>query len=476
MRLANQILVVLKTYLARPAFVILIVVGLVGLGLMRTAEQIRFGHGFSVLLFLGLMLINLMPFATSLTLIGLFLFHARRQLRGPEAALTPDSRRANLLVAAAFFFAIVLALTWFFYDTHVARTPWQDRAVSPTALFIAVLTVMTLAALSTIGSAWWLVLLVPMIWALQNRRFESLGNLLVQDFSHLRIPVRFSARAMALERRVWVVRIAVLIFNLAALAVLAWRAKPRTTEPWEVRIFRRVIAWLSGERRPLAIDVDSSHRPVTSVLRRASHRRLAVHHPRFAWVVAGSLAIVLLLLSLLFGRDRDHSEVMACLAMVTVIPGAIVAASWRERWPSIAYESLYPARREEFVSEIAVALAVDLAEFWLAAFLAALLPLAILEPRMLLSPLVAAGFLASAMMQVPVFGACLLMSKRQGGIVTAGITALIMLAQLVPLLEMWSEHPVLTPVGLLLVALGQMCLGLVLAIAGYATWRRAEFA
>jgi hypothetical protein len=476
MKLANQIRAVLKTYLARPAFVIFVVLGLAGWAMMSAAEHVRLGYGFSVVLFLGLTLINLLPFAASLTLIGMFLLHARRQLRGQEAALTPDSRRANLLVAGTFFLVIVLVLTWFFCDMQVARTPWQDHAVSPTALFIVVLTMMTLAALSTIGSTWWLVLLVPMIWALQSRKFDSLGNLLVQDFSHLRIPARFHHQEMALERRVWLVRIAVLTFNLTALAVLAWRARPKTTEAWEVRIFRRAIPWLSGERRSRAIDLDLPHRPVISVLRRASHRRLAVHHPRFAWVVAGSLAIVLLLLTLLFAGYRDHSEIMACLAMATVIPGVIVAAGWRERWPSIAYELLYPARRDEFVSEIAVALAVDLAEFWLAAFLAAILPLAIFEPRMLRSPLVAAGFLASAMMQVPVFGVCLLMSKRQGGIVTAGVTVLILLAQLIPLLEMWSEHPALTPISLLLVALGQMCVGLVLAIAGYAAWRRAEFA
>lgn len=186
--------------------------------------------------------------------------------------------------------------------------------------------------------------------------------------------------------------------------------------------------------------------------------------------------MALLLLALLFGRDREHTEVMCCLVMATVIPGAIVAASWRERWPSLAYESLYPAGKDQFISEIAVAVAVDLAEFWLAAFVAALVALAIVAPRLLVSPLVGVGFLASGMMQVPVFGVTLLMSRRQAGVVSAGLMVLVMLAQLVPLLETWSDHPALKPAGLLLVALAEMAFGILLALAGYANWRRAELA
>ncbi|HSZ54525.1 MAG TPA: hypothetical protein VK797_02615 [Tepidisphaeraceae bacterium] len=476
MRLAKQIGVVLGTYLTRPAFVILAIAEVIGLAV--TIGDMRWGYHiqFSVIVFLGLALINLLPVVACVMLIIMFLLQVRQQLRGPQAALTPDYRRPHQLVAGTLFLVIVLALTAFYYHAAPGRTPWNYYAVSPSALFVVVLTFMTLAALSAIGSAWWLLVLIPLIWAATTRwKFELLIKLFVQDFRNVP-PARFYDRWMALMHRVWLVRAAVLIFDLAALAVLAWRVKPATTESWELRMIRTVFAAFGRRSGSVRAEARVAHEPLTSVLRRANHRRLAVHHPRFAWSVAGFLAVALLLLALLFGRDREHTEVMCCLVMATVIPGAIVAASWRERWPSLAYESLYPAGKDQFISEIAVAVAVDLAEFWLAAFVAALVALAIVAPRLLVSPLVGVGFLASGMMQVPVFGVTLLMSRRQAGVVSAGLMVLVMLAQLVPLLETWSDHPALKPAGLLLVALAEMAFGILLALAGYANWRRAELA
>jgi hypothetical protein len=153
-----------------------------------------------------------------------------------------------------------------------------------------------------------------------------------------------------------------------------------------------------------------------------------------------------------------------------------VATGWRERWPALGFESLFPSARGEFVKEIAVGLLADLAEFWVAATVASIAVLAVFTPQLLLSRFVAASIVASLMMQVLWFGAIFLSSRFRQLVPYALLLAAIGIAILSPIVEFWQDHRLFGPVIFLGVAITEMVCGLVFALMGLDSWRRAEFA
>jgi hypothetical protein len=149
---------------------------------------------------------------------------------------------------------------------------------------------------------------------------------------------------------------------------------------------------------------------------------------------------------------------------------------WRERRPALGYESLFPTSRDDFVRETALAIAADVAEFWLAALLAGLVPIALWRPDLLTSPALAAGVLGSALMQVLVFGATFLAARSRSWAAYVAVLCSLIAATAVPLAMATSRSPTLTPVDFLLVALVEMTIGLALAAAAYVAWRRVDVA
>jgi hypothetical protein len=487
MRFARQLGVVLETYLTRPAFIIIVLVGLASLGIIYGIGRWGYHVEFGLAIFLVTVVLYTLPVAMALAFIVMFFLHVRQQLRGTLAALTPEFRGAHLIVAGLIFFGIVLGITAIYYDRNVGQTPWNFYSLSFFGVFLVVWTFMTLAALASIESPWWLLELIPLMIALvASRHIQYYLDLFVLDFhgytsnsSFYRLSPQWQNRLIVdrtIEAHyVWFARVVIIALNAIAMAFVSWRAKPLTNTPWSLRMIDKALARLSRPKKLVEI---SSHRPLATLLRRASHRRFAVHDPRMGWGIAGSVAGLCTLITLLVGHDPRHLTTVAqSLVLASVIPGAVVAAGWRERWPSLGYESLLPSRRDQFAIEMALAMAIDLAEFWIAGWLGALVPLLIWEPGMVLSHGFLLSVAASGLMQVLLFGGALLAARWRTGIVFGAIMLmLLMLAIFVPMLETWSDHPSLKPAGLLIVAVVEMGAGLVMAITGHAFWTRGEFA
>ena len=175
------------------------------------------------------------------------------------------------------------------------------------------------------------------------------------------------------------------------------------------------------------------------------------------------------------GADRNRTWVLRSLILITIVPGSIASAGWRERRPAFGYESLFLATRETFVYSIALAMTFDLARIYGVVLPAALLPIAIWDPRLLLSGSTAASVTASLLMQVLFLGATLVLARFGSWPVWLGVMCACALATARPIVRVWPPHASLSAAQLLAVALGEMLLGVALGLAGFASWNRAEF-
>jgi hypothetical protein len=477
MRLRKQIRAAALTYMSRPAFVIIVAIGLAGLAAtyaLSRAEEYQPAMRWSAPAVFVFMLLLLSPSIMLLAFVIVFVVHVRDQLRGPHGALVPGFRPAHLIVAGAIFFAIVLGLTILFHR-------FDDNPKSFVGVFAIVLTIMTLAMLSGVGSPWWLIGLVAAITLVLDEHVWRYLYVVVCDYSRLwewaaqspsLRPGEWYSRLRFEENLAWSIRATILALNAAALGWIALRAKPRTGPSASARLSDR-LAQIRIGRRSLA---QGPHRPVTTVLARGWHRRFAVHTHHVAWNLAAGLAVVMALMFLLLPHDQRHSSALLPLAMATIIPAAAVGIGWRERWPSLSYECLYPAGRAEFVNEMVVAIAADLAEFWLAATIAGLVVLAIWEPHTLLLPRFLASLTASALMQILAFGVTFLLVRFRAWPLYVVAMLLLLEATFVPLMQTWRDQRPSTPTMLLTVAVVEAALGILLAAVGRLAWGRAEFA
>ncbi len=175
-------------------------------------------------------------------------------------------------------------------------------------------------------------------------------------------------------------------------------------------------------------------------------------------------------------NDKIGSKARAALVMLTLVPGVVVASGWRERWPALGYESLFPSGREQFVKEIAVGLALDLAEFWFAALVICVAVLAFFTPRLLLTPPFIISVLASAMMQVLWFGTIFLTSRFRQVVPYVASLIGVGLGILMPMFQFWENNRLLRIGSFLLIALAEMICGVVFLILGLGLWRRADLA
>ena len=222
---------------------------------------------------------------------------------------------------------------------------------------------------------------------------------------------------------------------------------------------------------PVSAPLRDVHKPLVTPLSRAWHRRHGVLDPSAPWAVGIILAVLLMVATLLGHRQSD---LLRSILLPTVVPGVVISLIWRERWGNLGYESLYPARRADFVSELAVATAIQLAELWLATALAAIVPIAVWEPSLLASPIVCAALLASAAMQFMVFGVMFVAALFRAALLYVNL--LTILAALIPITFAWADKPMLSPRGLLVVAMAQMACGIALTALGSMAWRRTDLA
>jgi hypothetical protein len=271
------------------------------------------------------------------------------------------------------------------------------------------------------------------------------------------------------------IRWIIALVNIIALEMLVRLAKPRPAGTGIFEAARRTVQLLRAPR-PLPVSRIVPGLPMTGLMGRGRHRRFAVHSHAAAWVFALGTGIGLVILMLLDDRTLSHTKVSAVLVMLSLLPGVVVAAGWRERWASLGYESLLPSGRDQFVKEIAIALATDLAEFWIAAFVTELAVLCFFTPKELTTGAFVLSAVCSAMMQVLWLGAIFLTSRFRQLVPYVVVLLGTALFTVIPILQVWSDPRITKLPFLVSIALTEMTFGGVLLLAGLGLWRKADLA
>ena len=469
---------VLLTYWRRPAFRALIacmlIDGMLWFAFSILGDRIHapridpWGVLGGILFFLEGMAV-FSPVVLLIAFVAMVIQHLREQMTNPAFDLLPRFRRPHLLVGAAVFLAMPLVvITMLFVAGRIAvtvhttaYTRYQRETLADTVsislgMLAIVLSLMTLtAAWAALHKPWASLLILPLlVLAFFSDGFARSLDWIIND----------------LHRQSWGSRVfsqlQIILLNLLILLVVGLKlARRRTSESGRSR------STAGSVPAPESVSVGGLHRPLVTPLSRAWHRRHGVLDPSAPWAVGIILAVLLMVATLLGHRQSD---LLRSILLPTVVPGVVISLIWRERWGNLGYESLYPARRADFVSELAVATAIQLAELWLATALAAIVPIAVWEPSLLASPIVCAALLASAAMQFMVFGVMFVAALFRATLLYVNL--LTILAALIPITFAWADKPLLSPRGLLFVAIVQMACGIALTVLGSMAWRRRDLA
>jgi hypothetical protein len=444
--------------------------------------QWQFGI-FGVLL--GMILVLLTTSGALVTILFYFL-QAREQLMGLRARMMPKGRTAHLIAIGILFAGITIAISATTWEKPISQEPskaephgYWEPGVSPVGATVVVFTFMILAGYA-VYNPWLLPVLATML-ILTVRRHPYVWNTITEMAFWLPEGYRGTGAWLVVHRlevsNALYLRAVVFLLDLIALHGLVRLAKPKLAQRGVLNAaVLRILDRVSNIQSTRAITTPA-HEPMTSMLSRGRHRRFAVHGHKSPWVLAGALAVLYTGLLWLEGVNApENSKVCMVIVMLTIVPGAVVATGWRERWPALGFESLFPSARGEFVKEIAVGLLADLAEFWVTAAVASIAVLAVFTPQLLLSRFAAASIVASLMMQVLWFGAIFLSSRFRQLVPYALLLAAVGISILIPIFEFWQDHTLFGPPILLVVALIEMSCGVGFALTGLDLWRRADLA
>lgn len=467
-KLADPYIQVLLTYLRRPAFQVILLLGIASFALARVIEHVGHFYYNSLLWFLLDMLSALVPFALVIVLLAMLMAHAREQLFTWRAAVIPRHRTPHILTAVAVFEILALALAWVLY--------W--KGASFVGILAIVVTLMTLTVwVSLRWSPWLMLLALPILGAIWiNRQAQYVLGYAMEFLVHPTPPQRAEDAPLQVLARVMLLALdAILLVRLVRSKVappIGGRGESPQFQLWQ---------WLVRVTSPASTFDITPHGAVRGLWHRAWHRRLAVLRPRAPWWVAGLLAAIFLVMPLVAGRDLEKTDVqqafvLQALVLTALTPGIITAALWRERWPVLGFESLFPGRPRQFAREAALAMGINLAEFWLASAAAAGVAMAVWRPRDLHSGEFLGSLLASALMQGLVWGVLFLITPLRTTVAYVGVLVVLMLAIAIPFEATWSPQPEMTVNRLLAIASLEMALGIALAGIGATVWRRAEFA
>lgn len=409
-------------------------------------------HAYTLILFLSL------PIAL-VAYVTLVLTHLRAQLDDSLSEMIPASRESHVTVGALMFLTIPAAgyaLAVAFDAIHSTGNDFLNGSglFGPAAVWLSL---MTLAAFWSLSRApWFSLLLIPLVfvaltWTPLSRFAGALFN--SGSYDYLR-------RSLV-----------ILSIDCLALFLIFRRLSRRRPEGASRPIFRR-------QRRATLQDAiarqDARPGPAANgALARVLRRRRGVLAPVAPWVVAGLLAMLLVIVTLLNGPGA--SDLFRSVLLPAVIPGIVISLIWRERWGNMGYESLFPAARAGFVGELMTATALTLAELWLSTTLAVLVPIALWHGVIRHEAnLFALTLAASAAMQVFVFGVMFVAARSRP--LLPFVNVLTVLAVVIPITLAWGEAPLISPAGLLAAATVEMILGLSLTAFGYAAWRTADLA
>jgi hypothetical protein len=477
--LTRQIKAVFVSYLGRRAYHGLLLAMAVGFALAWLAGVVHLSDA-SVRGVLFRALIALLLPGSAIVGIVFFFLQAREQLMGLSARLMPQSRTAHLIVIGMVFCIITVAISSVFwerphsYSVPDGKTYWTE-GVSPAGETTVILTLMTLAAY-TAYNLWLLpVLGVALILWVENPFIHHLDVGITIWWPQANRGTGLWAAIYDLQiANQWALRTAIFLANVTALEILVKLAKPRPARTgflWAA-IHRMINATTQAD--PLSVAPLAVHAPMIGLLSRGRHRRYAVHSHAAPWVLAAVIAGVLVGMMLGGVNARENDKVMAALVMLNLVPGVVVAAGWRERWASLGYESLLPSPRRDFVGEIAVALASDLVEFWVAALVMTVLVLAVFARSALPTPAFGVSIVASAMMQFLWLGAIFLASRFRQIAPYVVILIGIGLAMLLPVFHVWSDPRIARIPFLIAIALTEMTCGVILLFSGLGLWRSAD--
>lgn len=426
-----------------------------------------------VLDFFAELLFGVSPLVLLIAMVAALMGHVREQIQDWRSCLTPGFRVPHLAVAGVVFLATAVAGTAGLYA--VADGPHGNGTISLSGLLAVVLTAMTVAAWwASFRSPWVSLLLAPLLLlALNYRHFNELFLWFVSNWWKSQVNPADWWVYHDLRVRKEAVRACVLAGDIVALWALTRRlARMGPEQPVPVRALRTRGAVVQSSAPVLA----RSRRRLAhcGLWTRAWQRRLAVLRPGAPWLVAALLCAILLLLTVLIG-PKDSDELRSCV-LATILPGITVGLAWVERWPALGYESLFPATRGRFAAEMELAMAADVAEFWLATTIAVVVPLAVWHFESLGSPLFRATMLASAMMQFLMLGSIYWATLWRSRAAYFALVGAIAGAAAIPLEMAWSPRPALSAHGLIAIASVDMACGFALIVGGFVAWCRGELA
>lgn len=464
MSLRRQIWVVLLSYLTRTGFRWAAVGLISGFGLMLIGVgcghmlSLRPGdeNPFFALIGIGAITIEISPIAALIV----FFAHARQQLMGPNTRFMPNTRPANLIVAGTLFFAVAAVISIpGYYDTNFFLP----------AFFLVVLGVMTLIACAVCNP--WLapIPFIVMLLATYNRSVQQCLFTVIHDnhWKELVAPNKVIAALWEEHARYQsALRVILLLGNVLGLLALERLSRPKTASLSPIRVF----SWISAffERGPVALP-EHRHPLIDTQFARSLHRRFAIHDWRAAGFLVALMAADTCLLCYLNGTS---DPVLPITALLAVAPGALAAAGWRDRWKSYDYETLYPVRHQQFVSELLLVVLLDSAEFWIASFLAVLLPLTAMRATMLHDPRFWAAIMASGMLQLLWIGGIVAAGQRRQTLPFAVALGLLALSMVATFGSLWRVAPGAFPSRFMAIATIEMLVGLLFLTVAMFAWRR----
>ncbi len=461
---------VLLTYFDRTAFRVMFLVILLGgggylvLNWFRDAYSMQVFSGSALrdptlgLLFFIDFLAHFVPFVLLIVFVIVQVTHVREQMDRPQAVVIPGYIAPHLIVGGIVFFAVGAFATGVAFSVNW-MTYRGDNHPDLLGTFAFALGLMTLTAwFANARSPWFAAAVIPLLLlAVQNHRLANW----VEDF------LRYHWE----QERNLVQDVCLLGVDLLALIALLSRLSRLPLESDAKATRRRTAPKTESESEPPRLPT-ARHTPLTATLVRAWHLRAGVLPRGAAWAVAGVLFV---LLSFVTSVARPGpADLLRSLILATIVPGVVVSFSWLQRWRNIASESLFPGRRRSFIRELALANAIDLAEFWVATTAAVMAPVLIWDRGQLFNPLLPVTLVASAAMQVLVFGGTFLSATNRPSLPYS--TVAVLLATLIPLGFAWGDEPTLTARGLVVVSLIEMGAGLFLAGFAYTAWRRVDLA
>jgi hypothetical protein len=157
---------------------------------------------------------------------------------------------------------------------------------------------------------------------------------------------------------------------------------------------------------------------------------------------------------------------VVCVMFAIFVP--IVCFSWLTRWRTLGWELVRPVRRRAFVTEMGTAMAIDLVELLAATFVGSIVPVLVWRVRIGWDFLLPYGMtIAAAALNFGVNIEVLRFRRAK----LAAITLIVM--AWAPFLA-WL--PVRNTVGMLLVMLGMILVGVMLALDARRRWTRTDLA